>query len=89
MEFSRHADCYSPLHRKILSSNVCYLASSDRLSGGFSEIFLNYFLASEIAGPAIAGDPVVEIDLFANIRKIGRYRPGAMIAGRSKSLKRN
>jgi hypothetical protein len=59
------------------------------LSAGFSEIFLNYFLASEIAGPAIASDSVVEIELFANIREIGRYRPGAMIAGQSKSLKRN
>jgi hypothetical protein len=43
----------------------------------------------EITRPAIAGEPVVEIDLFANIREIGRYRPGAMIAGQSKSLKRN
>jgi hypothetical protein len=62
MEFSRHADCYSPLHRKILSSNVCYLASSDRLSGGFSEIFSNYFLASKIAGQRLQVTFVVEID---------------------------
>jgi hypothetical protein len=74
---------------KIPFINIVVFSLVSRLSGGFSEIFLNYFLASEIAGPAIAGDPVVEIDLFANIGEIGRYRRSAMIAGQSKSLKRN
>jgi hypothetical protein len=50
---------------------------------------LKLFSGQRNGGPAIAGDSVVEIDLFANIREIGRYRPGATIAGRSKSLKIN
>jgi hypothetical protein len=74
---------------KIPFINIVVFSLVSRLSGGFSEIFLDYFLASEMAGERLQVTSVVEIDLSANIREIGQYRRSAMIAGQSKSLKRN